>query len=63
MRNESDVVKEWVHFYKASPKSYQANALLAVLRNSGPKVLNRVLQELNLVKTADLLSEMDKDWI
>lgn len=62
MRTETDEVRDWVHFYKASPKLYQANALSAVLRSSGEKVLNRVLRELSLEKTVDLLKEMDKDW-
>jgi hypothetical protein len=61
--SETDKVREWVHFYKASPRLYQASALLAVLRSDGEKVLNRVLRELNLEKTTDLLSEMNKDWI
>jgi hypothetical protein len=60
---ESERVKQWCGFYKASPKLYQAHALLAVLRSDGEKVLNRVLRELSLEKTTDLLSEMNKDWI
>lgn len=62
MRSESEVVKDWIAFYKASPKGYQAKALGAVLRNDGEKILNRVLRELQLEKTADLLRAMDKDW-
>lgn len=62
MRTETDTVHDWIAYYKASPKLYQALALLAVLRNDGEKVLNRVLRELGLDRTADLLKAMDKDW-
>jgi hypothetical protein len=55
-------VHEWMHYYKAAPKLYQALALLAVLRNDGEKILGRVLRELQLDKTLDLLKAMDKDW-
>jgi hypothetical protein len=63
MRTETEVVKDWVHFYKASPRGYQANALLAVLRNDGERILGKVLRELQLDKTEALLKAMDKDWI
>lgn len=56
------MVRDWVNYYRVSPKGYQAKALGAVLRNSGEKILSRVLQELQLEKTADLLRAMDKDW-
>jgi hypothetical protein len=58
---ETEKVAEWIHFYKASPKGYQANALRAILKNDGEKLLNRVLRELKLEKTVDLLNEMG-DW-
>lgn len=56
------MVRDWIGFYKASPKGYQANALLAVLRNDGERILSKVLRELNLGHTVDLLKAMDKDW-
>jgi hypothetical protein len=55
-------VHEWMHYYKAAPKLYQALALLACLRNDGEKIAGRVLRELQLDKTLDLLKAMDKDW-
>ena len=59
--SESERVKDWVHFYKASPKLYQALALCAILRNDGEGVLRKVLSELRLADTVDLLKAMDKD--
>lgn len=62
MRTESEVLSDWVIYYKKCPKLYQPLALLAILRGDGPKMLSKVLRELKLEKTADLLSEMERDW-
>lgn len=62
MRSENEIVADWVRYYKACPKGYQAKALCAVLRNDGEKVLGRVLRELDLEKTVNLLMGMLKDW-
>jgi hypothetical protein len=58
---ESERVREWIAFYKASPSGYQVNALRAVLKNDGSKMLGMVLRELRLERTVDLLSEMNKE--
>lgn len=62
MSSEQDMVQRWVSYYRVSPKGYQAKALGAVLRNDGERILGRVLRELQLEKTVDLLKAMDKDW-
>jgi hypothetical protein len=54
---ESDKVKEWAAFYRASPQKYNMNALLAVLENDGEKVLTRVLSELGLTSSLDLVKD------
>lgn len=47
-----------MRWYKASSPGYQTNALLAVLKNDGMKMLETVLRELGLQKSSDLLKEM-----
>ena len=57
---ESERIKEWVSFYKASPPGYQVNALIAVLWNDGEKTLSSVLRELGLEHSLALVKEVGK---
>ena len=50
-----------MRFYKVSNGGYKMNALLAVLRNDGEGMLRRVLQELGLQNSLDLLKAMG-EW-
>lgn len=58
--SERDRVKEWVGFYKASPLNYQMNALIAVYKNDGDKMLEKVLSELGLERSSDLVKDACK---
>jgi hypothetical protein len=58
---ESDKVKEWAAFYRASPQRYNMNALLAVYENEGEKILSRVLAELGLARSVDLVKDAAKN--
>lgn len=55
---EAERIREWVNWYKVSSPGYQANALLAVLRNDGEGMLRKVLGELGLTDSAALLKAM-----
>jgi hypothetical protein len=57
---ERQRIAEWVRWFEISVPGYQTNALLAILRNDGEKILRAVLKELKLTESADLLKEMDK---
>jgi hypothetical protein len=57
---EAQRKEEWVRWYKVSSPGYQTNALLAVLKNDGEKMLRAVLKELGLTDSAALLMEMAK---
>ena len=57
---ELERIREWVKWYQISSPGYQTNALLAILRNDGEKMLRSVLGELGLTDSASLLMEMDK---
>ena len=60
--NESERAREWIHFYKQSPQKYNMNALIAVLRSDGEKMLNRVLQELGLESASALVKDAEKNY-
>lgn len=55
---ETKIRDDWVHFFKASQKSYKHNALIAVLENDGEKMLAQVLKVLKLEKTQDFIREI-----
>ena len=57
---EKERLREWVRWWEISSPGYQANALLAVLRNDGPGMLQKVLHEIGLESSSDLMREMDK---
>lgn len=57
----SERAKEWANFYRRSPQKYNMNALLAVLENDGEKVLTRVLAELGLARSVDLVKDAAKN--
>ena len=58
--NEKDRCTDWVRFYRQSPLNYQMNALLSVLRNDGEAMLLKVLKELKLERSVDLVKDADK---
>ena len=55
---EKERLSEWVKWYRISTPGYQTNALLAVLKNDGERMLRSVLKELGLTDSATLLMEM-----
>ena len=57
---EAERLQEWVRWYKVSSPGYQTNALLAILKNDGEKMLRAVLKDLKLTDSATLLLEMAK---
>ena len=57
---ETERLREWVNWYKVSSPGYQTNALLAILRNDGEKMLQKALSELGLASALDLIVDMDK---
>jgi hypothetical protein len=59
-QTEKQRVDEWTRWYRVSSPGYQTNALLAVLENDGPKMLQTVLRELGLVSALDLILDMSK---
>ena len=61
MKNETARAKDWAHFYKQSPLKYNMNALTAVLRNDGEKMLAAVLKELGLELSVDLVKDAAKN--
>ena len=60
MSNENSRVKDWAAFYRQSPTKYQMNALIAVLRTDGDRMLMKVLRELGLESSLDLVKDADK---
>lgn len=52
---------DWVHFYKQSPAKYNMNALIAVYRNDGERMLQSVLKELGLTLSVDLVKDAAKN--
>lgn len=59
--SETEKVREWVAFYKQSPLKYNMNALIAVYRNDGEKMLARVLRELGLESGLELVKDAAKN--
>ena len=55
---ESEKAEEWKRFCEACQPDYMPKALLAVLKNEGPKGLNEVLRRLKLERSADLIARM-----
>ena len=55
---EAQRKEEWIRWYKASSPGYQTNALLAILKNDGEKMLRAVLKDLQLMDSVTLLQEM-----
>ena len=60
--NETERAKDWVAFYKQSPQKYNMNALIAVLRTDGERMLARVLRELGLERSSDLVKDAEKNY-
>lgn len=60
MRTRSEVVRDWVSFYKQSPLKYEMNALLAIYKADGEEMLGAVLKELGLVRSIDLVKDAAK---
>jgi hypothetical protein len=56
----TDRLNDWVRFYQISVEGYQLNALLAVLNNDGPQMLQLVLKKLGLVSSLALIQDMKK---
>lgn len=56
----AEKVQDWCHFYRVSPSKYQMNALLAVLKNDGEKILVDVLKSLKLERSVDLVKDAAK---
>jgi hypothetical protein len=59
--NEKDRAREWASFYKKSALKYNMNALIAVYRNDGEKMLKMVLKELGLEASVDLVKDAEKN--
>lgn len=57
---EKERIQEWCRFYKQSPLHYNMNALLSVLENDGPVMLEAVLKELGLLLSVDLVKDAAK---
>lgn len=57
--NETERIAEWVRWYKASPHGYRGNALIAILKND-PKLLPRVLRELGLASSLDVVKALNE---
>lgn len=51
---------EWCAFYRKSPLKYEMNALIAVYKNDGEKMLGLVLRELGLSNSSDLVKDACK---
>ena len=60
MRSRSEVVRDWVSYYKASPEYYQLNALVAIFRADGEGMLASVLKELGLQDSVLLVKDAAK---
>lgn len=60
MRSKSEVVRDWVAFYKQSPLKYEMNALIACLKSDGEGILASVLRELGLQQSVDLVKDAAK---
>lgn len=59
-QTEKQRVDEWTRWYRVSSPGYQTNALLAILENDGPKMLQKVLLELGLVSALELILDMSR---
>ena len=57
---ELQKIHDWKRWYEVSTPGYQTNALLAILRTDGERMLRSVLKELGLTDSAVLLKAMDK---
>lgn len=57
---ERERVREWCAFYKQSPLKYEMNALIAVYQNDGEAMLRKVLRELGLDQSVDLVKDAAK---
>jgi hypothetical protein len=58
--NETERVKDWANFYRASAQKSSLNALLACLETDGERVLGKVLLELGLASALDLIKDARK---
>jgi hypothetical protein len=52
---EAEKVREWLNYIRVSERNYELGALLTILRNDGEKILLRVLTELGLLRSVDLV--------
>jgi hypothetical protein len=52
---EAERVREWLNYIRVSERNYELDALLTILRNDGEKILLRVLTELGLLRSVDLV--------
>jgi hypothetical protein len=52
---EAERVREWVNYIRVTERHYEMGALLTVLKNDGEKILLRVLTELGLLRSVDLV--------
>ena len=57
---ESERVREWCAFYRQSPLKYNCNALIAIYKNDGDRILQKVLNELGLERSLDLVKDACK---
>ncbi len=58
---EGERVEDWCRWYRASPKEYELNALLAVLENDGVTMLSKVIKRLGLELTLDFVKAAARD--
>jgi hypothetical protein len=58
---EKERCMEWCRFYRASPLKYNLNALIAVYRTDGEKMLSQVLKELGLESSLGLVKDAEKN--
>ena len=58
---KTERVKEWAAYYRASPLKYNMNALLAVLKTDGEKMLADVLREIGLESSLELVKDAAKN--
>lgn len=60
MRSKSEIVRDWVTYYRQSPLNYQMSALIACFKSDGEEVLRSVLKELGLTLSVDLVRDAVK---
>lgn len=53
--------RDWANFYRISSPGYHFKALQAVLVNDGEKMLAKVLQELDLERSLELVKDAQKN--